>query len=143
MRWAFAVAMIVAAGVFAGLSAATASRPELSYKDEFAPGVYVCARCGASLFRSDDKFASTTRWPSFRATVEGGVASQPDRSYGLDRVEVHCARCGLHLGHVFPDGRLAGDTSPEADERYCVLSESLSFVPASPVTTGNAGNDGQ
>ena len=79
-----------------------------SYTSHFEPGAYACSSCGAALFRSADKFRSTTRWPSVRRAVDGAVATRPDRSYGLDRVEALCARCGAHLGHLFPDGRLAG-----------------------------------
>jgi peptide-methionine (R)-S-oxide reductase len=126
---AIALAVAVAAGLFVWLVAATAGPPEKSYASVFDPGVYACAACGEPLFRSEDKFHSTTRWPSFRLAIPGAVETRPDRSYGLDRTEVLCARCGSHLGHVFPDGRLAGDSSPVADLRYCLLSSSLDFRP--------------
>jgi peptide-methionine (R)-S-oxide reductase len=126
---AIALAVAVAAGLLVWLVAATTAPPEKSYANVFDPGVYACATCGEPLFRSEDKFHSTTRWPSFRLAVAGAVESRPDTSYGLNRTEVLCMRCGAHLGHVFPDGRLAGDTSPDAGLRYCVLSSSLEFTP--------------
>lgn len=129
------IALAIAAGVlcsgllFGAILSESAPAFEVSYTKHFEPGTYACARCGAALFRSADKFASTTRWPSFRQAVDGAVRTRPDSSYGLERTEILCARCGAHLGHVFPDGRLAGDTSPEACDRYCVLSSTLRFVP--------------
>jgi peptide-methionine (R)-S-oxide reductase len=131
MRFAVPIAVaLVASGVLFGAvlsESAPAFAP--SYAETFAPGLYRCAACRAPLFRSDAKFASTTRWPSFRAAIPGAVERRRDVSYGLDRVEVVCARCGAHLGHVFPDGRLTGDAAPDACDRYCVLSSSLAFSP--------------
>jgi peptide-methionine (R)-S-oxide reductase len=128
---AAAVAVALGAGLALAVAfnGAIARKAEPSFKDHFARGVYACAACAAPLFRSDDKFASTTRWPAYRDAVPGAVATRADSSEGLDRVEVLCASCGAHLGHVFPDGRLAGDTHPQADLRYCVLSSSLEFSP--------------
>jgi len=126
---AIALAVAAAAGLFVWLVAATASPPEKSYASTFDAGVYACAACGEPLFRSEDKFHSTTRWPSFRLAIPGAVTTRRDTSYGLERTEALCARCGNHLGHVFPDGRLAGDTNSDADLRYCVLSSSLEFRP--------------
>ena len=123
------VALVASGALFGAILSESAPAFEVSYAKTTAPGVYRCAACGATLFRSDDKFLSTTRWPSFRAAVPGAVVTRPDASYGLDRVEAVCARCGAHLGHVFPDGALAGDASPEAGLRYCVLSASLAFSP--------------
>ena len=120
-----------AALLFGALALATVPGERASYATHFEPGVYACASCDAVLFTSADKFRSTTRWPSFRRAVAGAVATRPDLSYGLSRVEALCARCGAHLGHVFPDGRLAGDDHPEADERFCVLSSALDFQPQS------------
>jgi peptide-methionine (R)-S-oxide reductase len=131
MRFAIpiAVAFAVTGLLFGAILSESAPAFEVSYAKQFAPGIYRCASCRAPLFRSEDKFASTTRWPSFRATVPGAVTLRRDRSYGLDRVEVVCGACGAHLGHVFPDGAHAGDTAPEACDRYCVLSSSLTFEP--------------
>ncbi|HTL98467.1 MAG TPA: peptide-methionine (R)-S-oxide reductase MsrB [Holophagaceae bacterium] len=74
------------------------------YCEAHAPGTYACAGCGLELFRAEKKFESGTGWPSFMAPMEGAVESETDRSHGMMRTEVHCARCGGHLGHVFPDG---------------------------------------
>ena len=67
-------------------------------------GVFVCAGCGQRLFASSGKFESGTGWPSFNDPVEGAVETSEDKSFGMLRIEVHCSRCGSHLGHIFPDG---------------------------------------
>lgn len=88
-------------------------------------GEYRCAGCGAPLFTSDTKYESGSGWPSFTAPVaEEAVREVADTSHGMQRVEVRCARCEGHLGHVFPDG-----PGPEG-LRYCVNSASLDFEPA-------------
>ncbi|MFD1704666.1 peptide-methionine (R)-S-oxide reductase MsrB [Methylopila henanensis] len=86
-------------------------------------GVFECAGCGQPLFRSGDKFESGTGWPSFDAPLEGALGETVDRSYGMTRTEVHCARCGSHMGHVFPDG------PPPTGLRYCINGVALNFQP--------------
>ncbi len=90
-------------------------------------GVFRCAGCGAELFTTDAKFESGTGWPSFdRAAADGTVLETTDRSLFMVRTEITCARCGGHLGHVFPDG------PTETGLRYCVNSLSLEFEPGPP-----------
>jgi peptide-methionine (R)-S-oxide reductase len=86
-------------------------------------GVFTCAGCDQELFASKLKFESGTGWPSFNDPVPGSVESETDRSYGMTRTEVHCATCGSHLGHVFPDG------PPPTGLRYCINGVALNFKP--------------
>jgi peptide-methionine (R)-S-oxide reductase len=93
-----------------------------AYHANKSSGRYLCAACGAALFESSRKFDSGTGWPSFwQPAAEDAVETDRDVSHGMVRTEVHCSRCGSHLGHVFPDGpRPTG-------LRYCINSISLSF----------------
>ena len=86
-------------------------------------GVFHCAGCQSPLFTSDTKCESGTGWPSFWKPIEGAIRTKTDRAFFMTRTEVHCATCGGHLGHVFPDGpRPTG-------QRYCMNGVSLSFHP--------------
>jgi peptide-methionine (R)-S-oxide reductase len=91
-----------------------------AYWNAHGPGTYLCAGCGAELFSGDTKFESGSGWPSFYQPLDAGaVEIERDVSHGMERVEVHCRRCGGHLGHVFPDG------PQPTGERYCINSASL------------------
>ena len=93
--------------------------------DNKREGTYVCRLCGLPLFESKTKFHSGTGWPSFYQPVDRAhVANIEDRAHGMVRTEIRCARCGGHLGHVFPDG------PPPTGDRYCLNSVSLEFVDA-------------
>jgi len=90
----------------------------------YEPGIFRCVRCGTDLFRSTTKFESGTGWPSFYEPVSPlNVAEQPDRSLGMPRTEIVCARCGSHLGHVFKDG------PPPTGKRYCINGVVMKFEP--------------
>jgi peptide-methionine (R)-S-oxide reductase len=87
-------------------------------------GRFVCAGCGQVLFDAATKYESGTGWPSFYAPVEGAVGTQVDRALFMVRTEVHCANCGGHLGHVFPDG------PPPTGLRYCMNGAAMTFESA-------------
>jgi len=93
------------------------------YNTEKRDGVYHCATCGAALFTADTKYESGSGWPSFFKPLDGAVGESVDKSHGMVRVEAHCANCGSHLGHVFPDG-----PNPTG-QRYCMNGTSLQFEP--------------
>ncbi len=92
------------------------------YWDNHEDGIYLCAGCGELLFDSNTKFDSGTGWPSYYASVnDNSIEEQRDLSFGMIRTEVHCAKCGGHLGHLFEDG------PKPTGMRYCINSGSLKF----------------
>lgn len=109
---------------FAVLREAATERPFTSpLLEEHRRGTFACAGCELALFASTTKFDSGTGWPSFWAPLDGAVGTTTDGSFGMVRTEVHCSRCGGHLGHVFDDG-------PEPTGlRYCMNGVALRFAP--------------
>ena len=97
------------------------------YDDFYEEGVYVCRRCNAALYRSEDKFDAHCGWPAFDQEVDGAVRRLPDPDGR--RIEVECVSCGGHLGHVF-----LGERMTAKDTRHCVNSLSMKFVPAGSET---------
>ena len=103
---------------------ATEPRGSCALLHEHRAGTFSCAGCGQALFVADRKFDSRTGWPSFFEPVEGSVGTTVDQAFGMIRTEVHCSRCGGHLGHVFEDG------PPPTGLRYCINGFALNFQPA-------------
>lgn len=97
------------------------------YVSTKTPGTYPCRACGAELFRSATKFESHCGWPSFDDAIPGAVTEIEDRSLGMARTEIRCARCGSHLGHVFQ-----GEGYTPKDTRHCVNSLSIRLDPSEP-----------
>lgn len=89
---------------------------------QYGNGTYVCAACDLPLFNAETKFDSGTGWPSFFDPIEGGIGTTVDRSLFMSRTEVHCHRCGGHLGHVFDDG------PKPTGKRYCMNGVALKFI---------------
>ena len=90
---------------------------------KYDPGTYYCAGCGAPLFTATTKFNSGSGWPSFYEPMDGAVETTADRSFFMTRTEVHCQKCGGHLGHVFDDG------PQPTGQRYCMNGCALDFKP--------------
>lgn len=94
-----------------------------SLNSEKRSGAYLCAGCQLPVYSSDTKFESGTGWPSFTAPIKNAVRTKPDRGLFGTRTEVHCRRCGGHLGHVFDDG------PPPTGQRWCMNGVAMRFVP--------------
>ncbi|HYC63506.1 MAG TPA: peptide-methionine (R)-S-oxide reductase MsrB, partial [Reyranellaceae bacterium] len=94
--------------------------------DEHRRGTFLCAGCDLPVYRSQDKYDSGTGWPSFTRPIAGNVGTRPDDTLLVSRTEVHCRRCGGHLGHVFKDG------PKPTGLRYCINGVALTFKPGTP-----------
>jgi peptide-methionine (R)-S-oxide reductase len=92
------------------------------YNRTFDPGIYKCAACGNKLFTSDTKYHSGCGWPAFFEANKGSIETKEDSSHWMHRIEVMCAKCGSHLGHVFDDG-----PKDKGGKRYCINSLALNF----------------
>ena len=93
------------------------------YWNNFEFGTYVCAACGTELFESDTKFESSCGWPSYFEAIDSNrIIYKTDKSFGMTRTEVMCAKCGGHLGHIFDDG------PPPTGKRYCINSGAMKFI---------------
>jgi peptide-methionine (R)-S-oxide reductase len=108
----------------------TERRGSSPLNQEKRAGTFRCAGCGEPLFASDTKYESGTGWPSFYAPLDSAVETQTDTSYGMTRTEVHCAKCGGHLGHVFPDG------PKPTGQRYCMNGVAMEFEPEGSTRDG-------
>ena len=109
---------------YAVLRQADTERPGTSpLNSEHRAGIFSCKGCGQRLFSSRTKFESGTGWPSFWAPLPGAVGTSTDSTLGMSRTEVHCARCGGHLGHVFDDG------PKPTGKRYCMNGIAMTFAP--------------
>uniref|UniRef100_B8HJZ0 peptide-methionine (R)-S-oxide reductase n=1 Tax=Cyanothece sp. (strain PCC 7425 / ATCC 29141) TaxID=395961 RepID=B8HJZ0_CYAP4 len=91
---------------------------------QYGKGTYICAGCALPLFKSETKFNSGTGWPSFYAAIPRAIGTSVDKSLFMTRIEVHCRRCGGHLGHVFDDG------PPPTGKRFCMNGVALKFIPS-------------
>ncbi len=110
---------------YAVLREAATERPYSSdLLDIKKPGIFVCAACGNELYENEHKFESGTGWPSFDRAIDGGVAYGSDSKLGYQRDEVHCAKCGGHLGHVFNDG-----PKETTGKRHCINGVAMDFEP--------------